>query len=44
MDDQYNVHKASKQTELDSILDKINRVGYDKLSKQEKEKLNDLSK
>ncbi|MEZ4859345.1 MAG: rhomboid family intramembrane serine protease [Flavobacteriaceae bacterium] len=44
IEDKYNSVKASKQSELDSILDKINKKGYDKLSKKEKEKLNELSK
>lgn len=44
IDDKFNSNKASKQNELDKILDKINKKGYDKLSKKEKEKLNELSK
>ncbi|MBD3892222.1 MULTISPECIES: rhomboid family protein [Flavobacteriaceae] len=43
-EDKYNSNKASKQSELDKILDKINKKGYDKLTKKEKEKLNELSK
>jgi len=44
VDDKYNANKVSKQIELDKILDKINKKGYNKLSKKEKEKLNELSK
>ena len=38
IEDKYNSTKATKQNELDRILDKINEKGYDKLSKKEKEK------
>lgn len=44
IEDKYNTDKASKQTELDNLLDKINKKGYNKLSKKEKERLNKLSK
>ncbi|PTM02786.1 MAG: rhomboid family intramembrane serine protease [Bacteroidetes bacterium] len=44
MEEKYNSNKASKQTELDTILDKINMKGYDKLTKKEKDKLKELSK
>jgi membrane associated rhomboid family serine protease len=44
IDDKYNSIKVSKQNELDQILDKINKKGYDKLSKKEKQKLDELSK
>ncbi|MBW1294995.1 rhomboid family intramembrane serine protease [Aquimarina litoralis] len=44
LEDRYNSNKVSKQNELDKILDKINKKGYDKLSKKEKEKLDRLSK
>lgn len=44
IEDTYNDHKASKQVELDKILDKIHKKGYDKLSKKEKDRLNELSK
>ncbi len=33
----YNAAKASKQEQIDAILDKIKRSGYDSLSKKEKE-------
>lgn len=38
-DDSYNKRKASKQEEIDRILDKISKSGYDSLSKEEKELL-----
>ncbi len=44
IEDKYNENKASKQVELDRILDKIHKKGYDKLSKKEKDTLNELSK
>lgn len=44
IEDKYNFNKASKQSELDKILDKINEKGYESLSKKEKDKLNKLSK
>ena len=44
MEEKYNSNKTSKQTELDTILDKINMKGYDKLTKKEKDKLKELSK
>ena len=43
-EDKYNTAKATKQTELDKLLDKINEKGYDKLSKKVRERLNELSK
>jgi len=44
VEDKYNSRMSSKQMELDRILDKISKKGYNKLSKKEKEKLNELSK
>ncbi len=44
IDDKYNSSKVSNQNELNKILDKINKKGYDKLSKRDKEKLDQLSK
>lgn len=38
-DQEYNQHKASEQEEMDRILDKIAKSGYDSLSKKEKEVL-----
>ena len=36
-DHEFNAEKASKQEQIDTILDKIKRSGYDSLSKKEKE-------
>lgn len=36
-DDEYNAQRAKKQKEIDLILDKISKHGYEKLSKEEKE-------
>lgn len=38
-DDTYNEKRATSQEEIDRILDKISKAGYDSLSKQEKELL-----
>jgi membrane associated rhomboid family serine protease len=38
-DDDYNKKKATTQEEIDKILDKISRSGYNSLSKEEKELL-----
>lgn len=43
-DMEYNVKKASKQEDIDKILDKIAKAGYDSLSKKEKEILFKMSK
>ena len=43
IEDKYNSNKESKQVELDRILDKISKKGYDSLTKQEKDRLNGLS-
>ena len=43
-DAQYNAEKASKQEQIDTILDKIKRSGYDSLSSNEKEVLFKASK
>jgi membrane associated rhomboid family serine protease len=43
-DFQYNKQKAQEQKEIDRILDKISRGGYDSLTKQEKEKLFNMKK
>lgn len=42
-DDVYNATKADEQRMLDEILDKINRSGYESLSKRDKENLHRLS-
>ncbi|AXT53190.1 rhomboid family protein [Aquimarina sp. BL5] len=44
IDDRYNVNKIEKEKELNRLLDKINNQGIDKLSKSEKERLEELSK
>ena len=43
-DFQYNQQKATEQQEIDRILDKISKGGYDSLSKGEKEKLFNMKK
>jgi len=43
-DFEYNKQKASEQQELDRILDKISKGGYDSLTKSEKEKLFNMKK
>lgn len=40
----YNARKAVTQQEIDTILDKIRKSGYDSLSKEEKQKLFDQSR
>ena len=40
----YNAQKRREQEEIDRILDKIRKSGYDSLSKSEKQKLFDSSK
>ena len=44
VDHRYNAEKADKQREVDRLLDKINRKGYNSLSKKEKETLRQHSK
>ncbi|WP_299184656.1 DUF6576 domain-containing protein [uncultured Aquimarina sp.] len=44
IDDRYNVNKIEKEKELNDLLDKINKQGIDKLTKIEKERLEELSK
>ena len=41
---EYNARKKQEQEEIDQILDKIRKNGYDSLSKEEKQKLFDSSK
>ena len=43
-DMEYNARKRRNQEEIDAILDKIRKSGYDSLSKEEKQKLFDASK
>ncbi len=38
-DEQYNKYKAEKEKEIDEILDKISKSGYESLTKKEKETL-----
>jgi membrane associated rhomboid family serine protease len=42
-DQEYNVNKIQQQKEIDRILDKIAKAGYDSLTKQEKEILFNMS-
>lgn len=44
VDMRYNREKKAKEEEIDAILDKMKRTGYDGLSKEEKQKLFDASK
>ncbi len=41
---EYNARKEAEQAEIDRILDKIRKSGYDSLSKDEKQRLFDSSK
>ena len=41
VDQEYNARKQAEQKEVDAILDKIRRNGYDSLTKEEKQKLFD---
>lgn len=43
-DEQYNERRRSRQAEVDIILDKIRKSGYDSLTKDEKKRLFDYSK
>ena len=43
-DEEYNAIKKKKQEQVDRILDKISKSGYDSLTKQEKAILFDQSK
>ena len=42
-DQEYNARKRKNQEEVDAILDKIRKSGYDSLTKEEKQKLFDQS-
>ena len=42
-DMEYNARKKQNQDEIDAILDKIRKSGYDSLTKEEKKKLFDAS-
>ena len=43
-DMEYNARKQARQAEIDAILDKIRRSGYDSLTKEEKQRLFDASR
>ena len=43
-DQEYNARKRQNQEEVDAILDKIRKSGYDSLTKEEKKKLFDQSR
>jgi membrane associated rhomboid family serine protease len=43
-DEEYNERQRKNQEEIDAILDKIRKSGYDSLSKEEKKKLFDQSR
>ena len=43
-DEEYNVRQRRNQEEIDAILDKIRKSGYDSLTKEEKKKLFDQSR
>ena len=43
-DEEYNARQRQNQEEIDAILDKIRKSGYDSLTKEEKQKLFDQSK
>lgn len=43
-DMEYNARKQQRQAEVDAILDKIRKSGYDSLSKEEKKRLFEASK
>lgn len=43
-DEEYNLNKKQKQAEIDAILDKISKSGYDSLTKKEKQVLFDQSR
>lgn len=43
-DMEYNARKKARQDEIDAILDKIRRSGYDSLTKEEKQTLFDASR
>lgn len=43
MDDHYRLDKRQKELEINELLDKMNKVGYEKLSETEKTRLKELS-
>ena len=44
LDDRYNEARANEQREIDALLEKINRKGYDSLSEKERQTLARYSK
>jgi hypothetical protein len=40
---EYNARKQQRQAEVDAILDKIRKSGYDSLTKEEKKRLFEAS-
>lgn len=44
MDEEFNVNRTRKEAQLDELLDKINKKGYNSLSTKEKEQLKELSR
>ena len=42
-DQEFNARKRKNQEEIDAILDKIRKSGYDSLTKEEKKRLFDAS-
>ncbi|RYD97828.1 MAG: hypothetical protein EOP54_09600 [Sphingobacteriales bacterium] len=44
IDEEFNINRSRKEAELDELLDKINRKGYNSLSAKEKEQLKELSR
>jgi len=44
VDDRYNVTKAEKEQELNRLLEKINNEGIQKLSTEERKRLEELSR
>jgi hypothetical protein len=41
---EYNARKRQRQEEVDKILDKIRKSGYDSLTKEEKQRLFEASR
>ena len=44
LEDRYNAKKVDKQSEIDKLLDKINKNGYENLSEKDRERLKKLTK
>lgn len=43
IDEAYNLNKAKKEAQLNELLDKINKKGYNSLSEREKKQLKELA-